>query len=766
MNSYKVDLDVLIEKMSEYCSFSLGKKLLLDTVVSFDRLIIKRDNARIKEALDLTYKYGSMPFSGIKDISDALENANKGIMLRPVDFMNIVDSINCVIGIDNYMHSFSDDVSNIRELSDTLVVCRGLKKHLESCFNSYGEVVDSASKTLYNLRKELIANDASLMSTANNFISKNSNNVIDNIVTTRNNRICVLMKVSNKNSYGGFIHGESASGMAAYVEPVELMHLNNKKLQLLDEIDEEIERILKECSALVKDNYYDLKNNIDTISILDMIFAKAIWGKENDACVADLSDNKIISITKGFHPLIDRKKVVKNSYHIDENHNMLLITGPNTGGKTVTLKVIALSVLMTYCGMPICADEATIPYFDNVFIDIGDMQSVVQSLSTFSAHLSNLAKICDSATDHSLVLIDEIGSGTDPKEGESLAIAIFNYLRKLKVFCVATTHYNRLKQYGKRHDDVLVASVLFDEKTLSPTYKYVEGLTGQSNALTIAKKYGLKKEIVNEAYALVKQSKSNEEVLIEKLEIQISENENLKNELNDKINQYQILNQELAKKQKQLEANYEKYLDKAKIEADEYVNNIKNQADEILKQALNSPDIKYHEVLKKTKKLEELKSEENKEELDDDFKVNDLVEIRQTGQIAKIIDLKNNNVTLDLNGIKVKSNISKIKKTNRQIVKTKAKKVKTSDMVIRSMPMECNIIGLRKDEAMSVLAKYIDDAKVHGLKQVRIIHGDGTGALRKATFELLSKDKDVKEYHTASYSEGSTGATIVIFHGA
>ena len=202
MNSYKVDLDVLIEKMSEYCSFSLGKKLLLDTVVSFDRLIIKRDNARIKEALDLTYKYGSMPFSGIKDISDALENANKGIMLRPVDFMNIDDSINCVIGIDNYMHSFSDDVSNIRELSDTLVVCRGLKKHLESCFNSYGEVVDSASKTLYNLRKELIANDASLMSTANNFISKNSNNVIDNIVTTRNNRICVLMKVSNKNSYG------------------------------------------------------------------------------------------------------------------------------------------------------------------------------------------------------------------------------------------------------------------------------------------------------------------------------------------------------------------------------------------------------------------------------------------------------------------------------------------------------------------------------------------------------------------------------------
>lgn len=766
MNSFYEELQLIIKQMSSYASFSLGKNELLACKPSFDKLVIIRDNKRIKEALELCFQYDSMPFNGIKDITIALENAHKGIILSPQDFLDIIDGINGTKGIINYIKNVEGNYDSISELTDTLIVCDKLLKTLNECFDAYGQVSNNASDQLRIIRQQLGNIDQTIMDTANNFVRTHHNSVVDGIISTRNNRVCILVKANDKNTYGGFIHGESASGMASYVEPKELIDLNNKKQALLDKEQAEILRILTNCTNLVAQNYHELNNNLKTITLLDVIFAKARWGKENDACVASLSDNKHIILKRAYHPLIDRNKVVKNDYHIDDDVSMLLITGPNTGGKTVTLKIFALSILMTYSGMPITASSADIGFFDNVFIDIGDMQSVEQSLSTFSAHLSNLAYIINHATSSSLILLDEIGSGTDPREGEALAIAVLNYLRQLKCFCVATTHYNRLKTYGKRHKDILVASVLFDEDTLSPTYKYVENITGQSNALTIAQKYGLKKQIINEARFLSKQNQSQEEELIEKLEKQLNEAEQLNQELKAKIQANEKLKNELEKKEEYLKNQLDNAKEKAEDMARKYIEEVKEQADEILAQIRNKQnDVKFHEVLAQAKELDNLIVEDNDDEQEDNIRINDYVEIKQTNQIAKVISIDRNNIILDLNGIKVRSKLNKIRKTNKKIVKKNIKPEKR-EITIRSMPLECNLIGMRVDEALDILYKYLDNAKMNGLKTCRIIHGDGTGALRKAVHQVLAKDKDIKEFRLGNYNEGSTGATVVTFYGA
>lgn len=761
-NSFYLELQDIVAKMADYCATTKGKEMLLDSKPSFDKLVIKRDNKRIKEALTITYKYSSMPIVGIRDISMAVNNASKGIVLLGQDFLNVIDFINGTNTILSFMKDLTE-FESIRELTNSLVCLDKLKKILSETFNAYGDVVDGASAELAMVRKKIKQLDDHIIEQANRFIQTHGDICVDGIISKRNNRVCILIKTSNKNSYGGFVHGQSASGMASYVEPSALIELNNQKLVLQEKEAKEVERILRNCSNLVANEAYSLLGNFETITLLDVIFAKASWGKANDACVLDLSEDASINLTKAYHPLIDVKKVVKNNYRLCAPQKMLLVTGPNTGGKSVTLKVIALSVLMTYCGMPMTCEKGSIGFFDNVFMDIGDMQSIESSLSTFSAHLSNLAHICDYATDKSLVLLDEIGSGTDPREGESLAIAIFNYLRKVGCLCVATTHFNRLKNYGKRHDDILVSSVLFDEETLMPTYRYIENLTGQSNALTIARSYGLKKEIIKEATFLNQQNKSQEEILIEKLEKQITENEFLKQQLDEKLEVIKNKEEELKVKQNKIDSILNNYMDKAKLEAQAYLDKVKSEADEILATLINNPNVKYHEALQVSKAFENVVEEDEANEMiDEEIKVGDFVEIKQTNQIATVVDINKDNVLLDLNGIKVKSKLKKLRKSERR-VKLRMPKKERNNFVVKTMPLECNLIGMRVDEALQVLDKYLDDAKVYGLSCVRIIHGDGTGALRKAVHHRLSKDKAIKEYRLGTLSEGSTGATVVTF---
>ncbi|MDO4415220.1 MAG: endonuclease MutS2 [Erysipelotrichaceae bacterium] len=766
-----LELNVILEQVARHCSFSLSKEAVLNTVPSFDPLIIRRDQSRVKEALKAVIKYGNIPMAGIRDLSEMLKNAAKGRILSANDLnqeIRFIQGIRSVVSykkeLTDFEHPFLDD------LIDTLVVHEHTEKYLSRCINEYGEVMDSASHELAAIRANIRRAEHEIAQAANRFVASHSDSVIDGIITYRSGRALILVRASEKNQFGGLVYGDSASGQASYIEPAALVTLNNRRQGYLDDEQLEIERILTECSREVTKVAKEELANLETCAILDTVFAKAAWGAANDACCAELSETKEIELIKARHPLIDPLKVVANTYHISDPKRILLITGPNTGGKTVSMKVIGLFTLMTYCGMPVTCESASIPYFDRVFADIGDDQSVVSSLSSFSAHVSKQAEICREATGNSLVLLDEVGSGTDPNEGEALAIAILNRLREISCMCVATTHYSRLKAYGKRHDDILCASVEFDMKHLMPTYRYMEGTTGSSNAFEVAERYGLPKGIVKYARFLRNQAKTEEDTLIERLEAQLNESRQLSDELEKKIAENEEIRKNLEKKKIILEKQKDEFHAKAEKEAAAYIESVKEEADEILeKLRKSSQSIPVHEAIAERGKLSKIVKTEEPEIIEDEnreYKVGDAVELRSSNQVCEIVSIGRKDMKVLLNGREIRVRKDQIRPSLHVIPKMKEKETTTihiaSRNIFASMPLECNLIGLHVDEALSKMGDYMDQAKVHSLKTFRIIHGDGTGRLRKAVHDRLSKDKDVEEFRLGMPNEGGTGATVVV----
>lgn len=765
MKKYQgIELDVIKDEISKFCSFSLGKNKILSLEPSFNPLILQRENQRIKEALMLCVKYGSMPFFGMKDSSNLLMSAQKGRVLTIQECLDVHKMIHATQMIFNYLNQCEEEVDEVKELVESLIFHSNLKNELEHCFHEDGSVFDHATEELLNIRAQLVRVEHELQQVTSTFLQKNKDSLIEQIITTRNDRCVVLVKVGDKNKFGGFIHGESASGQAVYVEPNLFVTVNNRKLVLLQKEKEEIERILILMSKKIQEVGPELLNNLETIALLDALFAKAQWGKKEEATVANFTQKKEICLEKARHPLISKEQAVLNTYVLQESTSLLLITGANTGGKTVSLKCIGIAVLMTYCGMPVCCENATIPFFDQIFIDIGDEQSIIQSLSTFSSHLSKLSMITKHATKNSLVLLDELGSGTDPKEGESLAIAILSELRHRKTMTVATTHYGKLKAYGKKHDDILIASVQFDLEKLQPTYRYIEGLSGQSNAFDIAKRFGLEESIIEHARSLKEAGKSKEDQLIERLEKQLSENEELKNELEETIKNQKNKIEEVEMLKKQILQDKEKLKKAAQQEANELIQKAQENA-ELLLDELKNANLKYHDALKIKEKLDELNNLSEDENLEEkDLHIGDFVELIQSQQIAKVISIDKSRVTINLNGKTIHTKKNRLRSTDRKIEEKKpAFSVKTRKF--HEFKSECNLLGLRVEEALSEVSKFLDDALFYNYPQVRIVHGDGSGALRKAIHDYLKKNKNVSSFRLGFPTEGSTGVTIVTLKG-
>ncbi len=759
-----LQLDLIKDSIAELCSFSLGKEQILNLEPSYDPLLIKRECQRSEEALRCCVKMGPCNFYGIKDVLSILKTATRDGICTPLDCVRIADLIRGCSAITQYFKSCELSVPALKELSDSLVLPLSLMDHIEKCFNPYGEVLDSASPLLREIRKKIKQVEISLNAAAAKFVQSNATRLTDSVSTTRNGRVCVLAKSSEKNSMGGFIHGESASGQSAYVEPGALIPLNNERQSLIAKQEDEIERILFDVSQMIKKEADVLEADLNTCAILDAIFAKAEWGRKYDGCIAALNRNGRFYIKKARHPLIDQKKVVANTYRLEKPTKLLLITGPNTGGKTVSLKIIGLFVIMTYCGIPLPCEEAEIPFYDHVFVDIGDDQSIEESLSTFSAHLFKLSNILENATSDSLVLVDEIGSGTDPKEGEALAISILNELRNRGCNIVATTHYGRLKAYGKKHDDILLASVQFDVEKLLPTYRFIEGLTGQSNAFDIARRFNLQENVIKYAIFLKNQAKSEEEILIEKLEKQTLENEQLKENLQLKQDELSQLTDQVQKQIEEFNTQKDKLLEEAKKKADEYVENIKETADDYLSELKekSSVGIKQNEITIIKHGLNELLHTESDDEESDDkpFKVGDSVLVKNSNQVGVILAINRKNVQVDLNNIKINTKLSELKHTSkkREIVKNKKEH---KEMKPFSFSTECNIIGCYAEEGIQIVDKYLDDAILAKAKVVRIVHGSGSGALRTAVHTYLRKNKAVASFEIAPNNQGGGGATIV-----
>ncbi len=762
-----LEFEQIKQQVAEYCSFSLGKQEILNMVPHFGALHASVEANRSKDALKMCVQFGPMPFYGIKDIRKSLASALKGATLSAFELISCADHFRGVASVLAYMSKSKEEMAAIGELVSSLQYNSAVQTKIESCIGPYGDVLDSASSRLKSIRKQRVQTDAELHKEAQRFVSMNASKLQDTIITMRNDRIVVMAKISEKHSFGGIQYGESASGASAYVEPGCLIELNNRKQSLAYEEQEEIERILHECSLVVKEHAESMLSNLETLSFLDACFAKAEWGRIHQCVIAEMSDQRIIRIHQGRHPLIDSKKVVANNYSLGPDQKMLLITGPNTGGKTVSLKIIGLFLLMSVCGIPVPAEEAVLPFVDELFVDIGDDQSIVASLSTFSAHLSKLNEITRHATKKSLVLLDELGSGTDPKEGEALAVAVLEHLRQKGCMTIATSHYGGIKVYGRNHEEVLLASVQFDLKTMSPTFKYIEGISGQSNALQIARKFGLKDSILQEAEQILSASRSTEDELLEKLDAKIQEVNAQKAELDRLTLETESLKKTLEHEKSMLEAKKETMMDEARHKAQEMLEEIELQAEIFLEELKESKEeVKQHQINQFKQNVRSLNPQKEEENIAEEhvFAVNDTVMMKGSSSLGTILSISGNNVTISLGGLRVRSKLDQL----RYVAKAPEKKKKTvvsSRIPLKkttSFSMECNLIGLRVYEAMEILDKYLDDALVHHMSTVRIVHGAGTGALRNAVHEKLKKRKDVT-YRLGGQGEGGVGATVVTF---
>lgn len=764
-----LELNMILAQAARYCAFSLGKQAVLDTVPSYDPLVIRRDHARMSEALKATVRYGTIPMAGIRDLSEMLQNAAKGRTLSAQDLISEVHFIQGIRSMVSYRKELTDfEHPALDDLIDTLVIHEHTEKTISRCINEYGEVMDSASRELSEIRASIRRSEHDIAQAANRFVASHPDSVVDGIITYRSGRAMILVRASEKNQFGGLVFGDSASGQASYIEPAALVTLNNRRQQFIEKEQQEIERILQECSAAVTKVAREELANLETCTILDTVFAKAQWGAANDACAPQLTQERNLEIIKARHPLIEKEKVVANTYRLGNDKRILLITGPNTGGKTVSMKVIGLFTLMTYCGIPLTCDSAVIPFFDRVFADIGDDQSVVSSLSSFSGHTRKQAEVCREATENSLVLLDEVGSGTDPREGEALAIAILNRLRELRCMTVATTHYGRLKAYGKRHDDIQLASVEFDMKQLMPTYRYIEGTTGSSNAFEVAERYGLPKGIVKYARFLRDQAKTEEDVLIERLEAQLNETRRQGEELQRQIEENRQEAEKLRREKAQLEKQKDEFRMNAEKEAAAYIESVRQEADEILENLRSRKDIRVHEAIAERGKLSQIIETAPEQEPDPDaeYHVGDAVELRSSGQVCEVVSISKKDIRILLNGREIRVKKDQIRPSAHVIPKIKNKPVTSVNIADRniyaSIPLQCNLIGLHVDEALDKMADYMDQAKVHSLKTFRIVHGDGTGRLRKAVHEKLRNDRDVEEFRLGMPNEGGTGATVVV----
>lgn len=760
MNNYdELDLSLIKQSVSNNASFEMSRDYILNEEVSFNPIVIRDNLRKTKEAMKIISLHGRFEFTELKDISMTLSSLKKGLTLTSFELLEVYEHNAEVRRIARYFRSV-DEIDELTDFTESLFYNDELMHNISSKIDTSGEVKHNASERLQNLYAKSQSVDARINETAREFIRNNASSMQESLLYYRNNRACFLLKNTDKNKYDGYTYGNSSSGLASYVEPRVMIALNNEKNDVEEDIKEEINRILYNLSLEVSRYADKFIDNLDSLMKLDAIFTKAYFGYERHAVLAELSSGELY-IEESVHPLIDEKKAVYNTYRLKRPDHGIVISGSNTGGKTVSLKLIGISVLLTYLGIPLIATKALIPLYDNVFIDMNDTQSIVDSLSTFSSRLVSINKILERFTSKSLVLIDEIASGTDPKEGEALALAIIEKLNNDQTTFVVTTHFSKVKKYALQQDGILTASQTFDSIKLQPTYKYIENSLGQSNGLDIAKRYLKHEDVLIRAREIYTESETKEESLIKELEKEKEEILKIKSELEEKLIRQKEMNDTLEKEMANLgEMKYE--LEKeAKEKINRYVEEQKEKARHIIKR-IKKEALKEHEAIKLSAKLDNLIDDDKVISTIEEIKPGDNVIVISTSQVGKVEEIKKDRVTILVNGINLKTTLDNLKKTN-AFKEDTTKKRKHVDKNYRRVNRELVLVGERCEDAIEILSKYLDDAYGCNLKTVKIIHGYGTGQLRKAIFEYLKKNKLVKNYHLADAYDGGSGATIVEF---
>lgn len=766
---YQIDsleFNAVLARVSSYAQINNTKKQIFEIKPSNDIEWINGELLKTEEARKHIIGYGELPLGGIYDNFNALSKAKIGSVLSPEELSNISLLIMGIKNIKNYYGTLNSLKIEVNYLKDYLDFddFKKLKDEIDFCIGDKANILDSASSELLEIRKSIAQAENRLRSKLQEIVSRNGKMLTDSVIVKRNDRFCVPVRVEYKNTFKGIIQDESSSGTTFFIEPEATVLINNQIMSLQNKEKLEIEKILRRLTGLVGDNYEDLMRNYRQIIELDLRYAKARYAINMNCFMPILNVDGIIDLRSARHPLIDQERIVPLDINLGEKFQTIIITGPNTGGKTVSLKTTGLLTIMAQAGLLIPAlPESKIAVFDNVFVDIGDEQSIEQSLSTFSSHMTKIIDIINNLTFNSLVLLDELGGGTDPKEGTALAMAIVNYLRDRGARTIITTHYSELKAFAYNEPDIINASVEFDSETLVPTYKLLIGVPGKSNAFEIAKRLGLKASIINDAKS--KSTLMNDSVAntLNKLELEAQY-------YNEKRTEYEKKLEAIQDKEKLISLNYDeinkekkRILDEATKKASELYDEanlkIETMIEEI-ERLKKKQDIKEHEIAEIKHQTKALASSRILEpHIDQPINLNDNVYVipyNTQGVVVKInkdkYDVRMGNLT------------ATFKKTDLNFLsKPKAVKEKPKahvSAVKREGKMELDLRGYRYEEAVLALDKFIDRALLANYHMVYIIHGFGTGAIRKAVWEYLKTCKHIESYRYGGEGEGLNGVTV------
>ncbi|MBQ9730954.1 MAG: endonuclease MutS2 [Bacilli bacterium] len=761
----KLELNIILEKLSGFALTSFAKQRILSLEVSTDYYRIEEDLQITDEALRIITHIGRCPMDFIHNNYASIEKAYKGGVLTCEELYRISSQTQGIMKIKGFLGALDmQNIEHFRYFVDSLYPCKALSNRIDRCINSSFEVMDEASSELKRIRKEIRSKENEIRRKMESYIKSESNYLSENIITMRNDRLVIPVKASYKYNIDGIIHDESSSQQTVFIEPSAVVLLNAKVASLKQEEKEEVERILRELSGMVKQDYDSLLTNMKMLEEIDFMFSKGAYGYEINGKVAELSHDLVISLHGARHPLLDPQKVIANDFYLgDNNPRIYLITGPNTGGKTVALKTVGLLVLMNQCGLAIPTNfDSKLGIFESFFVDIGDEQSIEKSLSTFSSHMTKLVDFVDQCDSRSLIIVDEIGGGTDPKEGEALAMAIIEHFYKRGCTVLASTHYSNLKTYAIEKGYITSSSMIFNHELLKPTYKLQSGMSGRSYAFEIALNLGLRKDVIENAITLKNEYSSKTDLLLEQLDRKKEEIfqkeqelELLKLQLEENIKQNEKKKQELVDKE-------EKLKEQAASMIDDMVLDAMQEVDELLKdiKARDIKDVKMHEAINiksKLKKINEVDEEDEESSLV--FNVGDSVKVKSLNKTGKVTRVSKDHCFVSLNGMNIKVKSNDLMPFALQ--EEKKEKKKSTGGSMKYVAMELNIIGMHVDESLILVDKYLDSCALVHHKSVRIIHGHGTGALRGAVHEYLKKCKYVESFRLGGPGEGGVGATVV-----
>lgn len=783
----KLEYNKIIDMLTEKADSQPGKKLCRELLPSTNPEEIRKNQTQTSDALSRLFKVGSTSFGSNSDLGFSIKSLEIGSTLSIAELIKIAAMLDNVSRIKTYGKKDRDDIpdDSLSEYFEQLTPLTQVANEINRCILSEEEIADDASPRLKSIRRSMIQTNEKIHSQLNSMLAGAYRTYLqDAVITMRDNRYCIPIKAEYKGQVNGMIHDQSATGSTYFIEPAAVVELNNKIRELELEEKEEIQIILADLSAMAGEHTEELATNQKIMTELDFIFAKAELAMDMNGTAPVFNEEHYINIRKGRHPLLDKKKVVPIDINLGKDFDLLIITGPNTGGKTVSLKTVGLFTLMGQAGLHIPAlDRSELSVFTEVYADIGDEQSIEQSLSTFSSHMKSIVHILKHADADSLCLFDELGAGTDPTEGAALAIAILNYLHDRGIRTMATTHYSELKIYALSTSFVENACCEFNVETLQPTYRLLIGIPGKSNAFAISSKLGLSDEIINAAKEQIgKEDKSFEDVIadLEQSRITIEKEQREIVEYKERI---RTLQEQLQHKNEKIDQAKDRILREANEKAKEILQEAKDVADETIRDFNKvSAGADIRELEKKRQKVRDKINEKNAKlsigaSKEPTIKTLDPKKLKK-GDTVKIVSmgLKGTVSTLpDAKGaLFVQCGIMRTQTNVKDLVlidevtintptlqRTGAGKIKMSKSL--SVSTEINLLGKTVDEALSELDKYLDDAYLAHLPSVRVVHGKGTGALRNAVHNHLKRLKYVKEFRLGEYGEGDAGVTIVTF---